>query len=78
MCIFTGIVVWGATIHKAESANYTIGYSLILSIIGGSLIAIGAVIYDSQKTKELRSLNDGSMCKEYKVNFLFNQYAITV
>ncbi|XP_059152364.1 epithelial membrane protein 1-like [Physella acuta] len=43
--ILIGIIVWGAKVHEPASAVANIGYSFILSIIGGILIAVGGIMF---------------------------------
>ncbi|CAL1545266.1 unnamed protein product [Lymnaea stagnalis] len=41
-CILIAIIVWGADVHQPmRSFGYEIGFSFILSIVGGVLIAVG-------------------------------------
>ncbi|XP_059164758.1 epithelial membrane protein 1-like [Physella acuta] len=47
--ILIGIIVWGAEVH-ASNSNFKIGYSFILSIVGGVLIAIGGIMYSCSMT----------------------------
>ncbi|CAL1539309.1 unnamed protein product [Lymnaea stagnalis] len=44
ICILIAIVVWGAKVHAEYLSFLDIGYSFILSIIGGILIVVGGVL----------------------------------
>ncbi|XP_012946217.1 uncharacterized protein LOC106013907 [Aplysia californica] len=42
--ILLGVIIWGAAIHADNSSLLDIGYSFILSIVGGILVAVGGII----------------------------------
>ncbi|XP_059143056.1 uncharacterized protein LOC131930539 [Physella acuta] len=42
--ILIGIIVWGTKLYDPVSVYANIGYSFILSIVGGTLIVIGGIM----------------------------------
>ncbi|CAL1539313.1 unnamed protein product [Lymnaea stagnalis] len=44
ICILIAIIVWGAKVHADYLSKLDIGYSFILSIIGGIMIVVGGLL----------------------------------
>ncbi|XP_005112974.1 uncharacterized protein LOC101863642 [Aplysia californica] len=42
--ILLGVIIWGAAIHDDISKAFDIGYSFILSIVGGVLVVVGGLM----------------------------------